>query len=96
MNDIIAVNKYKNEILNLSKDVTGNYAIQKLLNNKKIPEVNFIIESLKDNIYELTLNLYGCRCVQELISILDVENMDIITSELKPFYEKCIQDKKII
>ena len=93
MNDIIAVNKYKNEILNLSKDVTGNYAIQKLLNNKKMPEVNFIIESLKDNIYELTLNLYGCRCVQELISILDVENMNIITSELKPFYEKCIQDK---
>ena len=93
MNDIIMLNQYKNDILNLSKDVTGNYAIQKLLNNRKIPEVNFIIESLKNNIYELTLNLYGCRCVQELISILDIENMYIITSELKPFYEKCIQDK---
>ena len=93
MDDLIIIDRCKNEILNLSKDVTGNYAIQKLLNNKKVPEVNFIIESLKNNIYELTLNLYGCRCVQELIYILDVENMNIITSELKPFYEKCIQDK---
>ena len=93
MNDMIMVNKYKNDILSLSKDVTGNYAVQKVLNNKNIPEVNFIIESLKNNIYELTLNLYGCRCVQELISILNVENMNIITSELKPFYEKCILDK---
>ena len=93
MNDIIMIDKYKNEILALSKDVTGNYAIQKILSNKKIPEVNFIIESLKNNIYELTLNLYGCRCVQELISILDKDNMNIITSELKPYYEKCIQDK---
>ena len=93
MNDMIMVNKYKNDILSLSKDVTGNYAVQKVLNNKNIPEVNFIIESLKNNIYELTLNLYGCRCVQELISILNVENMNIITNELKPFYEKCILDK---
>ena len=93
MNDILMVNKYKNDILNLSKDVTGNYAVQKVLNNKNIPEVNFIIESLKNNIYELTLNLYGCRCVQELISILNAENMNIITNELKPFYEKCILDK---
>ena len=95
MNDIVIdmINKYKSEILNLAKDVTGNYAIQKMLNNKKAPEVNFIIESLKNNIYELTLNLYGCRCVQELISILDESKMYIVTSELKPYYEKCIQDK---
>jgi hypothetical protein len=81
------------EILTLAKDVAGNYAIQKILNNKKPYEVSFIIESLKNKIYELTLNLYGCRVVQELISILDNENISIITSELKPFYTKCIEDK---
>ena len=91
--ELMLLNKYKAEILNLSKDVTGNYAVQKVLNNKKNHEVNFIIESLKNNIYKLTLNLYGCRCVQELISILSVENMSIITNELKPFYDNCIQDK---
>ena len=87
------ISKIKMEILTLAKDVTGNYAIQKILNNKKPLEVNFIIESLKNKIYELTLNLYGCRVVQELISILDNQNISIITSELKPFYEKCIEDK---
>ena len=89
----LIINKIKMEILTLAKDVAGNYAIQKILNNKKTFEVNFIIESLKNKIYELTLNLYGCRVVQELISILDDKNISIVTSELKPFYEKCIEDK---
>jgi hypothetical protein len=89
----LIINKIKSEILNLAKDVSGNYAIQKMINNQKPFEVNFIIESLKNKMYELTLNLYGCRVVQELISILDKENMSIITSELKPFYKKCIEDK---
>ena len=89
----LIINKIKLEILTLAKDVAGNYAIQKILNNKKPFEVSFIIESLKDRIYELTLNLYGCRVVQELIYILDNDNISIITSELKPFYMKCIEDK---
>ena len=89
----LIINKIKIEILTLAKDVAGNYAIQKILNNQRPFEVNFIIESLKNKIYELTLNLYGCRVVQELIAILDNQNISIITSELKPFYEKCIEDK---
>ena len=89
----LIISKIKTEILTLAKDVTGNYAIQKILNNQKPYEVNFIIESVKNKIYELTLNLYGCRVVQELISILDNQNISIVTSELKPFYEKCIEDK---
>ena len=92
-NNELIISKIKMEILALAKDVTGNYALQKILNNKKHFEVNFIIESLKNKIYELTLNLYGCRVVQELISILDNQNISIITSELKPFYEKCIEIK---
>ena len=44
-------------------------------------------------IYELTLHLYGCRVVQELITSLDKNNLNIITNELKPYYRKCIEDK---
>ena len=66
----LILNKIKIEILTLSKDVAGNYAVQKILNNQKPYEVNFIVEALKNKIYELTLNLYGFRVVQELISIL--------------------------
>ena len=43
----LIINKIKLEILNLAKDVSGNYAIQKMINNQKPFEVNFIIESLK-------------------------------------------------
>ena len=42
---------------------------------------------------ELTLHLYGCRVIQELISVLDEKGINTITSELKPFYNKCIEDK---
>ena len=89
----LIIKKIKMEILNMAKDISGNYAIQKMINNKKPFEVNFILESLNNKMYELTINLYGCRVVQELVSILDNENMLIITSELKPFYKKCIEDK---
>ena len=33
------------------------------------------------------------RVVQELISILNEQNIFIVTSELKQYYEKCIEDK---
>ena len=89
----LILNKIKIEILTLSKDVAGNDAVQKILNNQKPYEVNFIVEALKNKINELTLNLYGCRVVQELISILNEQNIFIVTSELKPYYEKCIEDK---
>ena len=89
----LILNKIKIEILTLSKDVAGNYAVLKILNNQKPYEVNFIVEALKNKINELTLNLYGCRVVQELLSILNEQNIFIVTSELKQYYEKCIEDK---
>ena len=85
------LSKIKSEILAAAEDVTGNYAIQKILNFKDQNKSNFIINSLKNNIYELTLHLYGCRVVEEIISILD--DCYLITKELKPFYLKCIEDK---
>ena len=57
--------KFKPEILSLSKDIFGNYAIQKVLESKdgeKDEEKNnFIMESLKGKIYDLSIHMYGCR-----------------------------------
>ena len=87
------LSRIKTEILMATKDVSGNYSIQKIINTKDFIKINFIIDSIKTKILELTLHLYGCRVIQELISVLDEKDINKITSELKPFYNKCIEDK---
>ena len=52
-----------------------------------------IIESIKTKIIELTLHLYGCRVIQEIISVLNAKELDFLITELKPLYNKCIEDK---
>jgi len=85
--------KIKSDIFLASKDISGNYSIQKIIKEKNLSKINFIINSIKTKIFELTLNLYGCRVIQEIISVLNAEDLDFIINELKPVYNKCIEDK---
>ena len=85
--------KIKSQIFQASKDVSGNYSIQKIINDKNLSKINLIIDSIKTKIYELTLDLYGCRVIQGIISVLNSKDLDFIIYELKPFYKKCIEDK---
>ena len=89
------ISEIKYQILSTAKDVSGNYSIQKLINNNSHNSAifNFIIDSIKSKIFELTLHLYGCRVIQEIISVLEEKDLCIITSELKAYYNRCIEDK---
>ena len=89
------ISNIKNIILSTAKDVSGNYSIQKIINNNSnnSPKFKFIIDSIKTKIFELTLHLYGCRVIQEIISALEEKDLYIITSELKEKYNRCIEDK---
>jgi len=89
--------KFKPEILSLSKDIFGNYAIQKVLESKdgeKDEEKNnFIMESLKGKIYDLSIHMYGCRVIQQLICVIDEKYLSQITLELKDHFAKLIEDQ---
>ena len=89
--------KFKPEILTLSKDIFGNYAIQKVLESKdgeKDEEKNnFIMESLKGKIYDLSIHMYGCRVIQQLICAINEKYLSQITLELKDHFAKLIEDQ---
>ena len=87
--------KLQPEILPLSKDVFGNYAIQKLLpdiNEKDSEEVKkdnsakatLIYKALYGKIFDLSTNMYGCRVIQQLIKVIDPIYLPSVTEELKP------------
>jgi methionine salvage enolase-phosphatase E1 len=89
--------KFKPEILTLSKDIFGNYAIQKVLESKDgekdEDKNNFIMGSLKGKIYDLSIHMYGCRVIQQLICVIDEKYLSLITLELKDHFAKLIEDQ---
>jgi hypothetical protein len=51
------------------------------------------MEALKGKIYELSLHMYGCRVMQQLIAVIDEKYLEQITLELKDHFTKCIEDQ---
>ena len=60
----------KKQILPLSKDIFGNYVIQKILFLGDDKKIGYIFESLKDFFFDLSIHQQGCRVLQTLIDIL--------------------------
>ena len=51
------------------------------------------MESLKGKIYELSLYIYGCRVMQQLINFIVEKYISEITLELKVHFFKYIEDQ---
>jgi pumilio RNA-binding family len=85
----------------LSKDVFGNYVIQKILdctahsNNPTIASqrLYFIMKRLEGYFYELSLHMYGCRVIQKALEVVDIENVLKIFNEVKFAILKFIEDQ---
>jgi len=61
MNDYVLIfNEIKIEIIELMKDASGNYIIQILIEMKIKEAINTILEKLKGNIFEISINTYSC------------------------------------
>ena len=59
------------------------FSEQKEEPKQKEPEKNkIILDALKTKIYDLSLHMYGCRVIQQLITVIDDEYIPQITSEL--------------
>ena len=52
-----------------------------------------ILDALKTKIYDLSLHMYGCRVIQQLLNVIDDKYVPEITEELAPYFEKCIEDQ---
>ena len=51
------------------------------------------MESLKGKIYDLSIHMYGCRVIQQLICVIDDKYLSQITLELKDHFAKLIEDQ---
>ena len=81
----------KPHIYEISKDVFGNYVIQKILENKE--RCSLIIEQLNENINELSFHVYGCRVIQKAIEVLPIEEIIKIFDHVKHNLLKFIEDQ---
>ena len=92
------VNEYKNiedvieKAVLLSKDHSGSRLVQRKYEEGNEEIRNKIFEKFKPE-NELSLHMYGCRVMQQLISVIDEKYLPQITLELKDHFEKCIEDQ---
>lgn len=81
-------------IYNLSKDVFGNYVIQRVLECSHLSKrKSKIMRELDNKIYELTFHMYGCRVIQKAIEVIDVEDVRLVFKEIKHVIFKCVEDQ---
>lgn len=67
--------------------------MQKVLDFKEPEKNKIILEALQNNIYDLSLHMYGCRVIQKLIDIIDESFIPAISLELSPYFKKCVEDQ---
>lgn len=53
----------------LMVDVFGNYVIQQLFEHGTMVQKRLLAAKMKDHVVQLSTQLYGCRCVQEVRAI---------------------------
>jgi hypothetical protein len=45
----------------------GNHVIQKIIDQLKADQVQFIIDLFKNRVYEMSVHSFGCRVMQRMI-----------------------------
>ena len=74
-------------IMTMSKDLFGNYVIQKILENVKPNYLVKFIELISQDFINLSISIYGTRVVQKILEIVSKSNY---TSD-KEIYNQCFQ-----
>ena len=78
--------KSESEIKELSKNEFANYFIVVLIEENDNEKINFIYNSLKDDLIEFSLDKHGTYVIQELLKKLDKK---IIEELWDKFYNRC-------
>lgn len=55
-------------------DVFGNYIIQKLFEYGTLQQKKILATKMQRNVVDLSNNIYGCRCVQEVSIVRELRN----------------------
>ena len=77
-----------NDIITMSKDLFGNYVIQKIIENIRPNYLIKFIELISKDFYNLAISIYGTRVVQKVLEI--VSKKSYITD--KEIYDQCFKN----
>ena len=75
------------DIISMSKDLFGNYAIQKILENIEPNYLIKFIDLISKDFYNLAISIYGTRVVQKILEIVSKINY----KKDKEIYEQCFK-----
>lgn len=74
-------------------DPFGNYLIQKLIKYCSTENLNLMLEILKSNLFQISINQHGTRALQKIIENLTSDyQLDLLVGGLKPFIIELIKD----
>jgi hypothetical protein len=76
----------------LTRDVFGNYVVQKAFEHADFVQQQRVSEMLRTNIVELSMHVYGCRVVQKVLDVFDATFHGLIISELVERLTECVCD----
>lgn len=71
-------------------DVFGNYIIQKLFEYGTLVQKRNLAHKMQGHVVDLSLNIYGCRCVQEVSRVPRLASCrSLLTTFLGPELRPC-------
>ena len=73
------------------KDQNGNHVVQKVIECVPPKHLNFIVDSFKGQVYQLSTHPYGCRVIQRILEHCDCDQTAQILDEIHPQTEQLTQ-----
>ena len=73
------------------KDQNGNHVVQKVIECVPPKHLNFIVDSFKGQVYQLSTHPYGCRVIQRILEHCDCDQTAQILDEIHPQTESLTQ-----
>eukprot|EP00340_Litonotus_pictus_P008233 CAMPEP_0170516696 /NCGR_PEP_ID=MMETSP0209-20121228/2848_1 /TAXON_ID=665100 ORGANISM="Litonotus pictus, Strain P1" /NCGR_SAMPLE_ID=MMETSP0209 /ASSEMBLY_ACC=CAM_ASM_000301 /LENGTH=667 /DNA_ID=CAMNT_0010801679 /DNA_START=883 /DNA_END=2883 /DNA_ORIENTATION=+ len=80
----ILIPKIKRDFLPLTSHKFGNYLIQNMLQYMSFKSIDYLYQSLKGQVYELSTSLYGTKIIQKIIDYLSVHQKEELCIILLP------------
>jgi len=83
----------QSDFLSICEDAFGNYVAQKYLQLGSNRLRKAILETLKTNIFPLSVDMYGCRVVQKFLECEGQKNKLLVAQELSGSIIKMVDDQ---
>lgn len=88
----VIFNEIRDDAIELSNDVFGNYVIQKFL-NLVAKFKNTLVDQFKGNMKQLSLQMYACRVIQKALEYIDSNQRIELVLELSDSVLQMIKDQ---